>query len=199
MTNHIADKVIVITGAGSGFGKLVAEMTAAAGAKVVGADINEEGLKATADGIRDTGQYAEYLVTDVTDKEQMDRLAQHAIDKFGAIDVLVNNAGIMPLAYFADHNAAWRGWSKAIDINIKGVVNGISAVYDQMIEQGRGHQSLGLTAHRGQGQDQGHDREADGRSRHQLGQRRRQRGCDTRTGGQPPGALLGQRPEIRDR
>lgn len=139
MTSHIADKVIVITGAGSGFGKLVAEMTAAAGAKVVGADINEEGLKATAEGIRDKGQSAEYLVTDVTDKEQMDRLAQYTVEKFGAIDVLVNNAGIMPLAYFADHKEAWQGWSKAIDINIKGVVNGISAVYDQMIEQGRGH------------------------------------------------------------
>ena len=139
MSNHIADKVIVITGAGSGFGRLVAEMTAAAGAKVVGADIDEEGLKATTDGIRDKGQVAEYVVTDVTDKEQMDRLAQYTVEKFGAIDVLVNNAGIMPLAYFADHKEAWRGWSKAIDINIKGVVNGISAVYDQMIEQGRGH------------------------------------------------------------
>ena len=139
MSNHIADKVIVITGAGSGFGRLVAEMTAEAGAKVVGADIDEEGLKATTDGIRDKGQVAEYVVTDVTDKEQMDRLAQYTVEKFGAIDVLVNNAGIMPLAYFADHKEAWRGWSKAIDINIKGVVNGISAVYDQMIEQGRGH------------------------------------------------------------
>jgi NADP-dependent 3-hydroxy acid dehydrogenase YdfG len=137
-TNHITDKVIVITGAGSGFGKLVAEMTSAAGAKVVGADINEAGLKETIDGIRAAGNTAEYLVTDVTDKEQMDRLAAFTVEKFGAIDVLVNNAGIMPLAYFADHASAWRGWDKAIDINIKGVVNGISAVYDQMIAQGRG-------------------------------------------------------------
>jgi NADP-dependent 3-hydroxy acid dehydrogenase YdfG len=137
-TNHIADKVIVITGAGSGFGKLVAEMTSAAGAKVVGADINEAGLTETVEGIRAAGNIAEYLVTDVTDKEQMDRLAAFTVEKFGAVDVLVNNAGIMPLAYFADHASAWRGWDKAIDINIKGVVNGISAVYDQMISQGRG-------------------------------------------------------------
>ncbi|PRZ40511.1 NADP-dependent 3-hydroxy acid dehydrogenase YdfG [Antricoccus suffuscus] len=139
MTNHIADKVIVITGAGSGFGRLVAEMTAAAGAKVVGADINEDGLKAMAEAIRAKGQIVECVVTDITDRGQTDRLAQHAIDKFGAIDVLVNNAGIMPLAYFADHKEASRAWSRAIDVNIKGVVNGISAVYDQMIKQGRGH------------------------------------------------------------
>jgi NADP-dependent 3-hydroxy acid dehydrogenase YdfG len=52
--------------------------------------------------------------------------------------VLVNNAGVMPLAYFADHEKAWQRWHQAIDINIKGVVNGISAVYDQMMAQGRG-------------------------------------------------------------
>jgi NADP-dependent 3-hydroxy acid dehydrogenase YdfG len=52
--------------------------------------------------------------------------------------VMVNNAGVMPLAFFADHKLAWDKWHKAIDINIKGVVNGIAAVYDTMIEQGRG-------------------------------------------------------------
>ena len=52
--------------------------------------------------------------------------------------MIVNNAGVMPLAFFADHERAWEKWHKAIDINIKGVVNGISAVYDTMIKQGRG-------------------------------------------------------------
>jgi NADP-dependent 3-hydroxy acid dehydrogenase YdfG len=53
--------------------------------------------------------------------------------------VLVNNAGVMPLAFFSDHAAATEAWDRAIDINLRGVLNGICAVYDQMIEQGRGH------------------------------------------------------------
>lgn len=65
--------------------------------------------------------------------------ASHAIKRHGAIDVMVNNAGTMPLAFFADHNAAADAWSRCIDVNIKGVLNGIAAVYDQMIKQGRGH------------------------------------------------------------
>lgn len=138
LSNYIDGKVIVITGAGSGFGRLVAQMTAELGAKVVGADVNEEGLRETVEGIRAKGQRAEYRVADVTDKAAMDAVAAFAVEKFGSIDVMLNNAGIMPLAYFADHAEAWRGWDKAIDVNIKGVVNGISAVYDQMITQGRG-------------------------------------------------------------
>ncbi|MBZ2197887.1 SDR family oxidoreductase [Occultella gossypii] len=138
MTNHVDGKVIIITGAGNGFGKLVAQMTADLGAKVIGADINEANLKSVVDGIRAKGQSAEYQVADVTSKEQMDAVAAFAVEKFGRVDVLLNNAGIMPLAFFADHKAAWQGWDKAIDINIKGVVNGITAVYDQMITQGEG-------------------------------------------------------------
>lgn len=138
MSNYIDGKVIIITGAGSGFGKLVAQMTAELGAKVVGTDINEAGLREVIDGIRAKGQSAEYRVADVTDKEEMDAVAALAVQKFGRIDVMLNNAGIMPLAYFADHKDAWQAWHKSIDINVKGVVNGITAVYDQMIEQGQG-------------------------------------------------------------
>ena len=65
--------------------------------------------------------------------------ASHAIKRHDAIDVMVNHAGTMPLAFFADHNAAADAWSRCIDVNIKGVLNGIAAVYDQMIKQGRGH------------------------------------------------------------
>jgi NADP-dependent 3-hydroxy acid dehydrogenase YdfG len=137
--NHLRDRVILITGAASGFGKLVAEMTAANGAKVVGADINEAELATTFESIRGAGHTAEHVVTDVTDKEQVDRMARFAVERFGAVDVLVNNAGIMPLSFFADHSKAWRSWDRAIDINFKGTVYGISAVYDQMVEQGRGH------------------------------------------------------------
>lgn len=138
MSQYLQDKVILITGAGGGFGQLIAEKVAAQGAKVVGVDINEEGLKTVFDGIAAKGFHGTYTVADVTDMEQVVAAAQHGIATFGALDVLVNNAGVMPLAYFADHERAWQKWHKAIDINIKGVVNGISAVYDQMIAQGRG-------------------------------------------------------------
>jgi NADP-dependent 3-hydroxy acid dehydrogenase YdfG len=138
VSNYIDGKVIVITGAGSGFGRLVAQMTAELGAKVVGTDIDETNVRATVEGIRAKGHTAAYRVADVSDKEQMDAVAAFAVAEFGRIDVLLNNAGIMPLAYFADHEAAWKGWAKAIDVNVKGVVNGITAVYDQMIRQGQG-------------------------------------------------------------
>src|SRR5690625_3673616 len=113
-------------------------MTAELGANVVATDINEASVRETVEAIRAKGQVAEYQVADVADKAQMDVVARFAAEKFGSIDVLLNNAGIMPLAYFADHEAAWEGWHKSVDINIKGVVNGIASIYDQMIEQGRG-------------------------------------------------------------
>jgi NADP-dependent 3-hydroxy acid dehydrogenase YdfG len=138
MSQYLKDKVIMITGAGGGFGQLIAEQCAAQGAKVVGVDINEEGLKTVFGGITAAGLHGTYSVADVTDMGQVVAAAKSAVDTFGALDVLVNNAGVMPLAYFADHERAWQKWHKAIDINIKGVVNGISAVYDQMITQGRG-------------------------------------------------------------
>lgn len=137
--SHLPGKVIVITGAASGFGKLIAEKCAAAGAKVVAMDVNAADLAAAVEGIRAAGGEAIGEVVDVTDLAAFRAGAQRAVDEYGAVDVLVNNAGIMPLAYFADHENAWQRWHQAIDINIKGVLNGIIAVYDQMIAQGRGH------------------------------------------------------------
>jgi NADP-dependent 3-hydroxy acid dehydrogenase YdfG len=136
---YIKDKVIIVTGAASGFGRLISEKCAAGGAKIVGVDVSADSLNEVVDGIRAAGLQATAHVADVTDMAQIKAAAQHAVDVYGAIDVIVNNAGVMPLAFFADHERAWEKWHKAIDINIKGVVNGISAVYDTMIEQGRGH------------------------------------------------------------
>ncbi|HTQ22153.1 SDR family oxidoreductase [Mycobacterium sp.] len=138
MSQYLKDKVVIVTGAGSGFGKLISEKCAAGGAKVVGVDVNTESLNEVFDGIRAAGFEGTAHVADVTDMDQVKAAAQHAVDAYGAIDVIVNNAGVMPLAFFADHERAWDKWHRAIDINIKGVVNGISAVYDTMIAQGRG-------------------------------------------------------------
>ncbi|AFR51174.1 SDR family oxidoreductase [Gordonia sp. KTR9] len=138
MSDHLQGKTIIITGAGGGFGKVIAEMCAAQGANIVGVDIDDAGLTGAVEGIVAAGGSAVAHLADVTDMDQMKGAAAVAVDRFGAIDVIVNNAGVMPLAFFADHARAWEKWHKAIDINIKGVVNGISAVYDQMIAQGRG-------------------------------------------------------------
>lgn len=139
MANHVQGKVVVITGAAGGFGRLVAEKTGAMGAKVVAVDRNEAGLKSACDAIAAAGAEVEPVVADVTDRGQMAAAAARAVERFGAIDVMVNNAGVMPLAFYADHAEAADAWDRCIDVNLKGVLHGIIAVHDQMIEQGRGH------------------------------------------------------------
>ena len=137
-SEHLDGKVVVVTGAGSGFGRLILQKCAAGGDRVVGLDIDSGNLDDVVTGIRAAGGQALARVADVTELDQVKAAARSAVETFGSIDVLVNNAGVMPLAYFADHERAWQRWHQAIDINIKGVVNGIAAVYDQMIGQGRG-------------------------------------------------------------
>ena len=139
MNEPIKDRVVVVTGAGGGFGQLISQKCAALGARVVCADINDEGLEETVAAITNAGGNGVSQKTDVASYSDMRRLARKAVDEFGAIDVMVNNAGTMPLAFFSDHAAAMDAWSRCIDINIKGVLHGIAAVYDQMIKQGRGH------------------------------------------------------------
>jgi NADP-dependent 3-hydroxy acid dehydrogenase YdfG len=138
-TNHVAGKVIVITGAGSGFGRSLAEMTAAMGARVLACDVDGEAATATADAITGGGGEAVAVRADVTRRADLDDVVRTAVERWSSVDVLVNNAGVMPLAFFSDHATAAGAWDRAIDINLKGVLNGICAVYDQMLRQGRGH------------------------------------------------------------
>ena len=138
-TDHVKGKVIVVTGGGGGFGRLISQQAAARGAKMVCADINEQAAQETADLVRAAGGEAIATRADVTSAEDMAALAATAVDRFGAIDVMINNAGIMPLAFFADHKDAMSAWHRCIDINFRGVLNGMVAVHDQMMKQGRGH------------------------------------------------------------
>lgn len=127
MSRYLTGKVVLVTGAGSGFGRLIGQKCAAGGATVLGVDVAES-----------VDDAFEIIRADVTDIDQMRAAVERAVATFGAVDVLVNNAGVMPLSFFADHQRAWQRWHQAIDVNLKGVVNGIAAVYDQMIAQGRG-------------------------------------------------------------
>lgn len=138
-SQYLAGKVIVVTGAAGGFGALIAGKCAAGGARVVGVDLDAEKLTETVAAIAAAGGDATAHVADVTDLAQMRAAVAHAVETYGGLDVIVNNAGVMPLAFFADHELAWQKWHRAIDINIKGVVNGIAAAYDTMIARGRGH------------------------------------------------------------
>ena len=139
--DHLRDKVIIVTGAGSaaGFGGLVSRKAAARGARLVCADIDEEAARATARTVTDAGGDAIAVRADVTDLGAMQALAAAALERHGRIDVLVNNAGVMPLAFFADHATAIERWHRCIDINFKGVLNGMVVVHDAMMAQGRGH------------------------------------------------------------
>ena len=138
MTNHVAGKAIVITGAGGGFGGLASRKAAALGGRLICADINLEAAEIVAGEIRAAGGEAQAVGADIADIDSMRQLARVAVGAYGAIDVMVNNAGIMPLAYIADHATALAAWSRCIDINFKGVMNGTVAVFDQMMAQGRG-------------------------------------------------------------
>lgn len=139
MPDYIAGKSVIITGAGSGFGKLTAERLGARGAKLTCIDINGAAAEETAAAIRASGGEAQAETADVTRIEDMRRAASRAANAYGAIDVMVNNAGVMPLAFIADHAQALTAWERCIDINFKGTMNGSLAVHDQMMAQGRGH------------------------------------------------------------
>ena len=116
----------------------MAQKAAARGAKVTCGDIDAPAVRETADLIVAAGGQAQAVTADVTRLEDLVALVGASVEAFGGVDVMVNNAGIMPLAFFSDHAAAHAAWSRCIDINIKGVLNGMVAAYDPMIAAGRG-------------------------------------------------------------
>ena len=137
--NYIKDKVIIVTGASSGFGKYTAMKAAELGGKVVLAARRDNLLKEICDDIRAKDGEASYIKTDLRDQRQVEDMAQFAIDTYGAIDILVNDAGTMPLGFLSQHKVAMQAWEECIDTSIKGTLYATAAVYDQMIKQGHGH------------------------------------------------------------
>jgi NADP-dependent 3-hydroxy acid dehydrogenase YdfG len=133
----IQDQVVIITGASSGIGEATAKELASKGAKLVLAARREDRLKKLQDETQTSGGQAIYKVTDVTSHEQMEELAAYALKEFGKIDVLVNNAGLMPQAFLFKKKI--EEWDQMIDVNIKGVLYAIAAVLPSMREQKSGH------------------------------------------------------------
>lgn len=133
----IENKVVIITGASSGIGEATAKLLAKQGAQLVLAARREDRLKTLQQEIEQLGGKAVYQVTDVTDSAQVEQLAKIAQDTFGSVDVLVNNAGLMPLSKLNKNKQD--EWNTMVDVNIKGVLYGIGAVLPYMREQKRGH------------------------------------------------------------
>ena len=135
--SEIQNKVVIITGASSGLGEATAKRLAASGAKLMLGARREDRLKELVAAIAQTGGTASYLVTDVVDRAQVEALAKQTLSTYGRIDVLINNAGLMPLSPLDQIKV--EEWDQMIDVNIKGVLYGIAAVLPMMRQQKSGH------------------------------------------------------------
>lgn len=131
------NKVVLITGASSGIGEGTARQLAANGARVVLGARRTERLEAIAADIEKAGGAVRLRRLDVTDREDVEAFAAFAESAFGPIDVLVNNAGVMPLSPLSALKVD--EWDWMIDVNIRGVLHGIAAVLPRMEAQGHGH------------------------------------------------------------
>jgi NADP-dependent 3-hydroxy acid dehydrogenase YdfG len=136
-SNGISEKIVVITGASSGLGEATARHLSARGATVVLGARRMERIEALVREIATAGGDALALSTDVTDAAQVRALVDRAVERFGRVDVMLNNAGVMPHSPLARRKLA--DWDRTIDVNLRGVLHGIAAALPHMQKQGGGH------------------------------------------------------------
>jgi NADP-dependent 3-hydroxy acid dehydrogenase YdfG len=137
MSDPINGKVIVITGASSGLGEAAARHLSAQGASVVLGARRAERIEALATELAAGGGKALAVATDVTHSDQVKRLVDAAVERYGRIDVMINNAGLMPLSPL--ERLKLDDWNRMIDVNVKGVLYGIAAALPHMIRRKSGH------------------------------------------------------------
>jgi len=137
MSNNIAGKVVVITGASSGLGEATARLLSAQGASVVLGARRHDRIQSLATALTGRGGKAIAMAIDVTHCEQVKNLVDAAVKAYGRIDVMINNAGLMPQAPL--ERLKIDEWDRMIDVNIKGVLYGIAAALPLMKEQKAGH------------------------------------------------------------
>jgi NADP-dependent 3-hydroxy acid dehydrogenase YdfG len=137
MTQGIQDKVVVITGASSGLGEATARHLVSQGACVVLGARREDRIRSLAGELTSKGGKAIAVATDVTDRQQVKRLVDVAVKTYGRVDVMINNAGLMPQSPL--ERLKIDDWDRMIDVNIKGVLYGIAAVLPAMKQQKSGH------------------------------------------------------------
>lgn len=135
--NGIQDGVAIVTGAGSGIGRQSALRFAEEGARVVVADIVEDGGNETVEMIHENGGEATFVRTDVTDQDDVDQMVETTLDEYGRLDFAHNNAGIegdtVPLADHSEEN-----WDQVIGVNLKGVWQCMKREIPEMLDQGSG-------------------------------------------------------------
>jgi NADP-dependent 3-hydroxy acid dehydrogenase YdfG len=132
----IQDKIVVITGASSGIGEATARLLAARGAHVVLGARRTERLQRLCAEIEEAGGSAEYHALDVTDLQSVQALVEHTVARHGRLDVMLNNAGVMPLSKLEALKV--QEWNQMIDVNIRGVLHGIAAALPIMQQQRSG-------------------------------------------------------------
>ena len=137
MSNNIDGKVVVITGASSGLGEATARLLSAQGARVVLGARRFDRIQTLASELKASGGTAMAIATDVTNYDQVKKLVDAAVQAFGRVDVMINNAGLMPLSPF--ERLKIEDWNRMIDVNIKGVLYGIAAALPHMKQQKAGH------------------------------------------------------------
>ena len=135
---RLADKVCVITGAGSGMGRVAAQLFAGEGARVVAADLTEETAEATAQAVRAAGGEATAIAVDVSDQDGARRMVEHTVATYGRIDCLYNNAGVMPAADHSVIDTDVAVWDMVMAVNVRGVFLGCKYAIPPMMEQGSG-------------------------------------------------------------
>lgn len=131
------DQVIIITGASSGIGEATAKKLASHGASIVLTARREDRLKELQDSIEKEGGKAIVVVGDVAKKKDLENVVSKAKETFGTVNAIVNNAGLMPLSYV--EKLKTDEWDKMVEVNIKGVLNGVAAVLPTLIENKGGH------------------------------------------------------------
>ena len=136
MTGRLQDKACVITGAGSGIGKASAERLAAEGAKVLCVDINAEAVFTPVQHIQSTGGVAEVFAADISDPAQTERFINNCVERYGSIDVLVNNAGVNLPGVF--HEVDDETIDRTLNVIVKGAIYASRAAIPHMLKQGKG-------------------------------------------------------------
>src|SRR5919201_3697156 len=137
MAGRLANMIAVITGAGSGIGRASALEFAREGACVLAADIDERGVQETAEQVRALGSQADHALVDVTRDEQVRAMIERAVERFGRVDVLFNNAGV-PQAFTPFESTPDSLFDRIMDVNVRGVFYGCRAVIPHMQRQGGG-------------------------------------------------------------
>jgi NAD(P)-dependent dehydrogenase (short-subunit alcohol dehydrogenase family) len=135
---RLQDKVSIITGAGGGMGRTAALMFAKEGSKIVVAEFNDAAGEETVRLVKEAGGEATFVKTNVADEASAKAMVDHAVDTFGRVDVLYNNAGVMPEADHSVIDTPVEAWDQVMAVNLRGVFLGCKYAIPKMLDQGSG-------------------------------------------------------------